>query len=335
MTRPLPGTAVALVALVAVGCGGGAGAVGRSQEPGSAFRSIGSSRIPDPAPPPRAGYTGAHTAYHADGQPRSHGAYARDGERSVPHGMWTFWLADGSRQSQGRFHLGVPVGCFAIWSHGHRVTGLAEQGSIQPAACEPPRHEEADMIESSHGGEAQPPVDLAFETYLAPGAGLGARSTLYATDDPDMTWAVSALWRRRLGAVRIGGAVGLRAGEHDYFAVPVTVVGGWGRQLRTWLGVEAWGELGALVVQARPKLANYAIGREFFWTPLGAAQAEASWRIAGRLELSAGGRVELGLPREVDRTTRFCSFNCGQETDTWSLGGFTAGLVLGIRFLVW
>ena len=76
-----------------------------------------------------------------------------------------------------------------------------------------------------------------------------------------------------------------------------------------------------MILQARPQLENFAVGREYFWTPLSAAQADASWRIGGRLELSLGARLELAMPREVDRTTTFCSFACGNETDTWKLGG--------------
>jgi len=64
-------------------------------------------------------------------------------------------------------------------------------------------------------------------------------------------------------------------------------------------------------------------------------QAEASWRLGGRVELTAAGRVELAIPRTVERTSRICSFVCGTETDTWHLGGFTPGLVVGMRFLVW
>ena len=330
------GLIVALVAgLCALACGGSAVEGGASQSPESAFRSIGPSRIPTPPAPPGNRAVGSHTERYASGLPRALGTYTVYQQRSVPHGIWTFWSADGSRQGQGRFHLGSPVGCFAIWSHGHRVTGIASDGEIQPGACEPPVHQEADILESAHGGEAQPPVDLTFETFLAPGADLGTESTKYATNDPEMTWSLAGLWRRRFGALRVGGMVGLRGAQYDYFALPVAATAGWGRQLTTWLGIDLRGELGVMVWQARPQLENFAVGKEWFWTPLSAVQAEASWRIAGRLELFAGGRLELALPREVDRTTTFCSFNCGNETDTWSLGGLTPGLVLGLRFLVW
>jgi len=329
-----PRLATGVFALLVASCAT-TGASDPAQDGSSAFRSIGPSRIPTPASPPRAGYAGLHTDYHPNGRPRSHGAYVRRGEQSVPHGLWTFWLPDGSRQGQGRFHLGSPVGCFAVWSHGHRVTGIAADGAIQPAACEPPPNEEADVVEAAHGGEAQPPVDFGFQSLIAPGAALGAESTQYVTRDPDMTWALSAIWRRRLGPLRFGGAAGVRAGEYDYLAVPVTLVGGWGQTVNSWLAVDVWGELGALFLRAQPKLENYAVGKEYFWTPLTAVQAEASWRIAGRLELSLAGRAELAIPRDVERTSRLCFGVCGAVTDTWSIGGFTPGVVLGLRFLVW
>lgn len=319
---------------VALGCGGTA-VEGGSRGNEAAFRSIGPSRIPIPPPPPRTDAVGTHTNRYDSGRPRALGAYTVYQQRSLPHGVWTFWAADGSRQGQGRFHLGSPVGCFAIWSHGHRVTGIASDGAIRPAACEPPAHQAADILESAHGGEAQPPVDLTFETFIAPGADLGAESTKYATRNPDMTWSLAGLWRRRFGPWRVGGMVGLRGAEYDYFGLPLAATAGWGRQLSTWFGIDLRGEIGAMILQARPQLENFAVGREFFWTPLTAAQADASWRIGGRLELSLGARLELAIPREVDRTTTFCSFACGNETDTWKLGGLTPGLVAGARFLVW
>jgi hypothetical protein len=331
---PAVGRLLAIVAaLAAVGCGGTAVERG-AQGPESAFRSIGASRLPVPPPPPDARTIGSRTERYAGGRPRSLGSYTVYQQRSVPHGVWTFWAADGERTGQGRFHLGSPVGCFAVWSHGHRVTGVADGEQLRPGACEPPRHEEADILESSHGGGAQPPVDLTFETLVAPGAGIGATSTRFENNDPDMIWAVTAMWRRRANMIRYGAALGVRGAEDQYFAVPVTLVGGWGRQLKTWLTLDVRGELGALVMSTRP-VVNSAFGHEWFWTPLGAVQADAGWQIAGRLELTAGARLELGLPREVERTARVCSFNCGTETDTWSLGGLTAGLVLGFRFLVW
>lgn len=336
MTLAASRHAILLLVLGAVGCGAAAGEAGPAQDHQSAFRSIGPSRIPRPGPPPTPGYVGSHTAYYSNGRPQAHGTYIRRGAAAVPHGVWTFWLADGSRQSQGRFHMGDPVGCFASWTpEGHRVTGFASGGEIQPASCEPPRHEVADILESSHGGAAQPPVDLSFQTLISPGADLGVESTRYRTGDPGMTWAVSAMWRRRVGPMRFGGALGLRAGEYDYLAVPVTLVGGWGRQMTTWLGLELWGEIGATVYRAQPQLENYAVAVEYFWTPVAAVQAEASWRIAGRLELSVAGRAELAIPRDVERSTLICFRLCGMETDTWSLGGFTPGLVIGLRFLVW
>lgn len=326
-----------LAALLAVGCGGASGAVGPRQDPQSAFRSIGSSRIPQPEPPRTASYVGADTTYYANGKPKSHGTYMIHRQRSVPHGLWTFWSADGNRQSQGRFHLGDPVGCFAVWTpQGDRVTGFAEKGEVSPASCAPPGHQEADMLESSYGGAVQPPVDVVLETFVAPGFGLGARSTKYVSSDPDMTGAASVMWRHRLrGGWRLGGALGMRLAEYDYSAVPATVVGGWRRQALTWLVFEVRGELGALFLFTRPQLENYAVGREYFWTPLSAVQAEASWHVSHQLELSIAARVELAMPREVERTTRVCSFVCGTEPDTWSIGGVTPGVVLGVRFLVW
>lgn len=332
--RAVPGHATLVAALVAVGCGGSLVEGGADQDHSSAFRSIGPSRIPVPPRPPSPMAVGAHTERYADGSPRSHGAYTVYQARSVPHGVWTFWAPDGSRTGQGRFHLGSAVGCFAVWSHGHRITGVANGEQLIPGACEPPHHEEADVLESAHGGAAQPPVDFGFETFVAPGAGIGATSTRFENNDADMIWGVAATWRRRARWLRYGAALGLRGAEDEYFAVPVTLVGGWGRQLKTWLAVDVRGELGVLAISTRP-VVNSAFGNEWFWTPLTAVQADVGWQIAGRLEFTAGARVELGLPRDVERTARVCSFNCGAETDTWSLGGVTAGLVLGVRFLVW
>lgn len=121
--------------VLAVGCGGGSGAAGPAQDPGSAFRSVGAPRIPVPAPPATATAPGAHTSYHGNGAPSSHGSYVLRGERPVAHGVWTFWLPDGHRQVCGRFDFGQPVGCFASWTReGFRVTGMASGGEIRPAA---------------------------------------------------------------------------------------------------------------------------------------------------------------------------------------------------------
>lgn len=325
----------ALVALVTAGCGGAASQPPPPADGGSAFRSIGLPPIPAP-PARRAGEAGAHTAYHPNGKPRSHGLYVVRGDRAVPHGIWTFWLADGRRQAQGRYHEGQPVGCFAIWSaRGDRITGLAESGALRPAPCQVPAHPAAEVLEQAHGEGGAPIVDLSFQTFVAPGSSLGARTTRYATADPEMTGALSAIWRRRVGAVRFGGAGGVRGAEYGYYGFTGAALAGWGRQLNPWLDFETWGELGALFMHAKPQLIDYREGREYLWTPFGAGQAELSFRIGQEIELTAAGRLELRYPRNVERQTIFCRAPCDAMIDTWSTGGFAAGAVLGLRFLVY
>jgi hypothetical protein len=181
---------------------------------------------------------------------------------------------------------------------------------------------------------AEPRADVSIQTFVAPGASIGARTTRYATDDPEMTGALSVAWRRRVGAARFGGAAGVRFAEHGYAATPWTAVAAWGVQPTRWLAVDLQGELGALFLFARPELSNYNEGSEYLWTPLAAGQAEASWRLGASAELSLALRTEVRMPREVERTTTFCNLYCMAETDTWSLGGAAVGAVLGLRFLI-
>lgn len=316
------------------------GPAGPAEEPQVAFRPLGPLRVPAPSPSGEARLEGPFTTFYPNGKPESHGAYAVHGGRSLPHGMWTFWLADGSRQAQGRFHMGDPVGCFASWSGaGGLTTGIADHGEIQPADCDPPRHEEADLLEAAHGGAARPRGDIAFQTFVAPGAELGARSTRFTPRDPAMTSAFSVILRRRFGAARFGGEAAIRLSDsYDYMGSSVTAVGGWGAQPARWLAVDVWGELGGLFLWARPELEGVgpSHGRIFLWTPLTAAQAEASWRLRDRIELSLAGRFELRIPRDVEKKAEFCgAFSCIEQNDTWSLGGVALGAVLGLRFVFW
>ncbi len=325
----------AVAFLLAAACGGGSGAAGAESDPASAFRSVGVPRIV--VPPPRAvSEAGVRTQYYANGRPRSHGRYVAVGERALADGVWTYWQTDGSRRSQGRFQRGEPVGCFAIWlPRGQRVTGLAERGEFRPGACVPPGDSAVEVLEAAHGTGAPAVVDIGFETFLAPWSPLGARTSKYATDDPHMTGALMALWRRHVGEARFGGSAGVRGAEFGYYGLTAAGLAGWGRQLTGWLGVEAWGELGLLFMQAKPQLEDHREGREYLWTPIIAGEAEAAWRLATSLELTTGVRLELRYPRSVDRQTVFCRAPCDAMTDTWKTSGIAAGLVVGLRFLVW
>lgn len=323
-----------LLCAALAGCGGASTAAPES-DPASAFRSIGPPPIPVPPVRP-AGEAGGRTAYWANGRLRSHGFYVARGDRSVASGVFTFWTADGRRQGQGRYQDGRPVGCFAMWlADGTRLTGFPDQGSLRPADCDAPSHPAADVLEVAHGEVGEPIVDLSFQTFIAPWSSLGARTSKYATSDPEMTGALMILWRRRLDALRLGGSAGVRGAEYGYYGITATGLGGWGRQLTSWLDVEAWGELGVLFMQAKPQLADKREGREYLWTPVSAAQAEAAFRLGDSLELTAAARLELRYPRSVDRQTVFCRAPCDPMIDTWKTGGLAAGLVVGLRFLVW
>ena len=319
--------------LVLAASAGSARAAGAAQ-PASPFRSIGPA-IPVP-PALAASETGPRTDYYSNGRPRSHGLYVMRGDRSVAQGVFTFWAADGRRQSQGRYADGQPVGCFAVWlAGGQRITGFAEQGGLRVASCDPPSHAAADVIEDAHGEGGEPIIDLSFQSFVAPWSPLGARTSKYATSDPEMTGALMVLWRRHVGEARFGGAAGVRGAEYGYYGLTATGLGGWGRRLSSWLAVDAWGELGILFMQAKPQLEDHREGREYLWTPLSAAQAEASWRVSSSLEVTTAARFELRFPRSVDRQTIFCRAPCDPMTDTWKTGGIAAGVVLGFRFLVW
>lgn len=308
-------------------------------EPPVKLPSAGPLHVPHPSSPGAAPLDGPYGSYYPNGKPESLGSYALVRGRSVAHGMWTFWRADGTRQSQGRFHFGEPVGCFASWSdEGVRSTGIGERSEIRPAACDPPRHEEADILEASHGGDVRPRGDIGFQALMGIGSRLGARSTRYVPADPALTQMLALLVRRYIGALRIGGAAGLRLSDADgYFGATATALGG---------GVIASGsteldgriELGGLLLWARPTLEDGRLshGRVFLWTPLAATQVEGSWRLTSRFALTLAGRLELRFPRDVERETLFCGNSCEEEMmDTWSMGGVALSAGLGARILLW
>jgi len=303
-----------------------------------ALPSTGPLRVPMPSSPGAVQLEGPYTSYYPNGKPESYGAYAIVRGRSVPHGMWTFWQGDGSKQSQGRFHFGDPVGCFASWSDdGALSTGLADHGEVRPAECDPPRHEEADMLEAEHGGTAQPRGDIGFQALMGVGGRLGAQSTRYVPSDPAVTQMLSLLIRRRSRALRFGGAAGLRLSDAEgYFGSTATVLGG-ASSSSGKAAMDGWLELGGLLLWAQPVLEDGRVshGRVFLWTPMAAAQAEGSWRVADRLELTVAGRFEVRFPRDLEKTTLFCGFGCVEESDTWSLGGVAFSAGLGVRMILW
>jgi hypothetical protein len=334
-----------LLLAIMLGCGG-AGSAATPADPGSAFRSVGPPPIPVPPvrPAGEAGGRSDYYPYYPNGRLRSHGYYAVRGDRAVARGVFTFWTAAGTRQAQGRYQDGLPVGCFALWLRGGaRVTGLADQGDLRPADCEPPSHPAAEVLELEHGGAGDPVVDVSFETFVAPGASVGARTTRYATDDPEIIAAVMAIWRRHVGAWRFGGAASVRPAEDSYGGITGSGLAGWGRQATSWLDLEVWSELGLLWVHARPELEDHRSAVENVWTPFAAVQGEVALRIGREIELTAGGRFELRYPRNIYRQTSFCAGGtagglpapCDTLFDTWRMGGIAAGAVLGLRFLVW
>lgn len=328
-----------LLCAALVGCGGARGPVPAS-DPSSAFRSTGGPPIPMPLVRP-VGEAGGKSDFYANGRLRSHGFYAARGDRAVAHGVFTFWTSDGNRQAQGLYQEGQPVGCFAVWMpDGTKVTGFPDQGGLRPAACEPPHHPAAEVLELAHGGAGDPIVDLTFETFVAPGASVGARTTRYATDDPEFMAAVMAIWRRRVGPWRFGGAVGARPAEDGYAGITGAGLAGWSRPVNCRLGLEVWSELGLLWVHAKPQLEDHRNAVEDIWTPFAAAQGEVAWRISQSVELTAGGRFEVRYPRKIYRQTIFCAGGtptapCDALFDTWRMGGIAAGGILGVRFLVW
>jgi hypothetical protein len=327
-------TRASLALLLAAATAGSARAAGPESDPAAAFRSIGPPPIPLP-PTRAAGDAGPRTDYHPNGRPRSHGLYVTLGDRAVAQGVFTFWTANGNRQSQGRYAEGKPVGCFAVWmAGGERITGFADDGGLRVASCEPPRDAAAEVLEVAHGGGADAQVDLTFETFVAPGASVGAR-THYTTDDPKMRAAIMALWRQRVGPWRLGGAAAARPAEDGYTGISGSGLAGWGRRATSWLDLEVWSELGLLWVHAKPEIADQREGVENVWTPFAAAHGEAAWRIAQEVELTAGARLEVRYPREIYRQTIFCRAPCDPRFDTWHMGGVAAGFVVGLRFLVW
>lgn len=328
-----------LLCTALVGCGGARSAAPES-DPSSAFRSIGPPQIPVPPARP-AGESGARTDYYSDGHLRSHGPYVARGERAVAHGVFTFWTASGKRQVQGRYQDGQPVGCFAVWlPGGTRVTGFPDQGRLRPADCDPPGHQAAEVLEVVRGGTGEAEVDLTFEAFIAPGASVGARTSRYATDDPEIIGALMAIWRRRVGPWRFGGAASARPADDGYAGITFSGLAGWGRPLNCRFDLDVWSELGLLWVHAKPRLEDHRNSLEDVWTPFAAVQGEIGWRIGHEVELTAGARFEVRYPREIYRQTVFCSgsrptSSCDSLYDTWRMGGIAAGGVLGIRFLVW
>jgi antitoxin component YwqK of YwqJK toxin-antitoxin module len=306
-------------------------------EPGRDFTSVLGSH-------PRkmtGGVKGPFTSWYANGSVESHGHYLDFGSRSVPDGLWGFWYPNGQRRTVGMYHRGEPTGCFASWDEaGTRSTGFVEGSELRVSSCTPPADDELAIIEGSASEPAEPPVwaDVSLQGFFGPGD-IGARNAGQLDPDPSLRLAFQLAARLRLGRVRVGPIAGIRTSENtDYrglafggvvaIALPVLH-----RRLDTEASIEVGGQY-ITATAIRPMQDGTA--KLAFWSPLAAAQVTAAFELSPFLAAVASIRVDGTPARDVDRQVSYCIVGgcLPPQQETWTVGGFTYGLNLGLRLVL-
>jgi len=288
------------------------------------------------------GIEGPFTSWYPDGRLAFHGSYKNFGARSVPDGLWTFWYPSGQRRLMGRYRRGQPDGCFAVWDEsGQRKTGTVEGDELRVETCTPPSDDEVVALE--RGGTSMSPrttfADVHVEAMGGPNR-IGAANPDQVAQDPGMVVAFSAAARKHLGRLRVGPVVGVRpANESGYMALAVGATAAWRLpQYHPRLDTEFSLEMGAewINVSTAQRRMQPGVGSVSFWTALPAAQLTFAISLSPNLEALVGARVD-GLPaRDVDVGVVYCNNGCSPPiAETWSIGGVSAGVALGLRLLAY
>jgi hypothetical protein len=287
------------------------------------------------------GVEGPFTSWYPDGRLAFHGSYKNFGSRSVPDGLWIFWYPSGQRRLMGEYHRGQPQGCFVAWDEGGTSkTGLVEGDQLRVQTCTPPSDEEVIALEG--GGHAKATAatfaDLHIEAMAGPNR-IGAANPDQVAQDPGMVVAFSAAARKHLGKLRVGPTVGVRpANESAYLALAFGATAAWRLpQYHPRLDTEVSLEMAAqrIDVSTAQRRMQPGVGSVVFWTPLPAAQLSFAIALTPNMEALVAARVD-GVPaRDVEKGVVYCNVGCSPPVaETWSIGGVSAGIVLGLRFLV-
>jgi hypothetical protein len=287
------------------------------------------------------GIEGPFTSWYPNGTLAAHGSYLHFGARSVPHGLWTFWYPDGRRRTLGQYHRGQPQGCFAAWDEaGQRKTGTLEGDVLRVADCTPPADDEVVAIER---GAKETTSPASYDFHLLGMAGpnrIGAANHMQVAQDPGMTVALSAAARKHLGPLRVGPLVGARiANEAGYLAFAFGATAAWRlpsfhSRIDTELAVDLAVE--RISIANAQRRMQRGVASLALWSPLPALQANMAIALSPNIDAVVGARVD-GIPaRDVDTDLIYCDyFGCvGPVRETWSVGGISYGIVLGLRLAV-
>ncbi|MBX3155092.1 MAG: hypothetical protein KF773_03760 [Deltaproteobacteria bacterium] len=287
-------------------------------------------------PPASGGMHGPFTQWHTGGTIALHGRYA-DG---VPDGVWASWYPDGARRSIGRYERGAPVGCFAVWDeHGAITTGVpAGANQFRVEACAPPVDGEVARVEarSRRGVEERGTGDATLHA-LAQGGRLGLRNETQRAVAPSAVATAELAVRKQIGRFRIGPALGLRLSDTDTSAYSGGIVAALGVPVRGRLEGELEVGLGAQylsIAASRMDLPGF-LGRTSLWSPLASARAGLSFEVARTFAIVGGARVEGAPSRDASNEVVYCAPACGPPLrETWSVGGLSYGLDVGVRVLI-
>ena len=287
------------------------------------------------------GVDGPYTSWYPTGALRSHGHYVDFGARSVPDGLWVFWRPDGQRWVVGVYHRGEPVGCFAEWDeHGAKSTGTVQGDQLHIAPCTPPPDDEVAILE----GHAQPDespgwADISLHGFAGPNH-LGAANDTQIENDPSMTLAFGATARVRIGRLRFGATGGVRAADgSDALGLLAGATIGWELpRIHPRLDAEVAADFAMqriAITAARSMQPGTAAVT--FWSPLPAVHGDIAFALTPDLAATVGLRLD-GVPaKSVDRDVIYCDvvLGCAPPVhETWRIGGFAAGVEVGLRLVL-
>lgn len=269
----------------------------------------------------------------------SYGRYAADDRgRSTPHGVFTFWNADGRPHAQVTYDMGEPAGCAGMWDEGGELrTGFVKEDRFRAAPCELEIDQEATEIVLHNGFPARrdlPQVELDLGP-LVPGGELPFASADIpaAALEPGVRASVT----HPIGGVVAFGFTGHflpTEGSHGAAGIaPLLTVGA----PTPWphVHLRASAEVGGRLYTTRPRVDGLlATRRTFVPTVYGALTLGLGVTMTRRLELQLAGLLARDAPRRVTRGNIHCGeggYSCFNHVPTWNTGGTTAGMLLQLR----